>query len=84
MESKLEYEYIIDYINGASFDNEVCCDQLRCLWTVYCLHYDIEVDTYRYDSNLLKLWEEILKTEEDTSDWSDYESFDNYMCRYLV
>jgi len=84
MESKLEYEYIIDYINSAFFDNEVCRDQLRCLWTAYCLHCDIEVDTDRYDSNLLQLWGWLLKTEEDTADWSGYESFDNYMCRYLV
>lgn len=84
MDNKLEYEYIIDYIHGAFFDNEICREQLRCLWAAYCLHYDIEVDTSRYDGNLLKLWGELLKTEEDTADWSDYESFDNYMCKYLV
>lgn len=35
MESKLEYEYIIDYINSAFFDNEVCRDQLVCFISFY-------------------------------------------------
>lgn len=84
MDGNSEFYYLIDYIGSAFFDQEICREQLRCLWTSYCLHYEVEVDTNRYDSNLLQLWRELLKTEADTADWSGFESFDNYMCRYLV
>ena len=59
-------------------------DQLRCLWTAYCLHHDFQVDTYSYDTDLLMLWAAVSEFARDTGDWSDFDSFDNFMCKYLV
>ena len=49
-----------------------------------CLHYDLDVDTASYDSYIRELWKAVAADEEDTADWSDFDSFGNFMCRYLV
>lgn len=81
--SGTELEWLKHFVRESSFDDEVSRDQLRCLWTAFCLHYNFIVDTADYDANLRKLWEAVAETEEDTADWGDYESFDNYLAKYL-
>lgn len=82
-----ELEFIQAFIEGACFDEEVCQDQLRCLWTAYCLRYNLDVDTSVYDNDLLSLWQKMEDTdnggEPDTACWSDFDSFDLFMCKYL-
>lgn len=83
-----ELYFIHGFIMGTPFENEVCRDQLRCLWTAYCLRYDLTVDTAGYDNDLLGLWHTMEDMgnggEPETADRSDYDSFDEFMCRYLV
>ena len=81
---KREFEYLKSFSREAFFDTEVCRDQLRSLWTAYCLHNDLIVDTGAYDSDILELWSVVSISEEDTAEWSDFDSFDNFMCAYLV
>lgn len=83
-EKKKELNYILSFVDGACFEDDICGNQLRSLWTAYCFHHNLTVDTKRYDADILKLWVKIAETEEDTSFWSDFESFDNFMCKYLV
>lgn len=65
----------------------MCRDQLRHLWTAYCLRYDLDVDTSVYDNDLLSLWQKMDDTdnggEPETAGWSDYHSFDIFMGAYL-
>lgn len=77
-------EYIKDFAQEAFFENEVCRDQLRSLWTAYCLHNNLAVDTSTYDSDLWELFGVVSLAEEETAEWSDFDSFDNFMCAYLV
>lgn len=80
-----EYEFIRNFILGASLDEENARDQLRALWTAYCFHYGLDVDTAEYDSDLADIWERVRNCEEaDTADWSDFNSFDNFMAKLLV
>ena len=44
----------------------------------------LDVDTASYDSYIRELWKAVAADEEDTADWSDFDSFGNFMCRYLV
>lgn len=81
---KSELEFLKGFAQEAYFDEEVCRDQLRGLWTAYCLHNDLMVDTATYDDDILELWSVVSRGEEDTADWSDFDSFDDFMCRYLV
>lgn len=80
----VERQFMLDFISEAPFNVDVCRDQLRCLWTTYCLHYGLDVDTRSYDAILRKLYEKMSETEPETADWSDLESFGYFMCRHLV
>jgi len=84
MDRKAELAYMISFAAESCFDVDVCRDQLCCLWTAYCLHHNLDVDTAAYDADLAILWAEVSELEEDTADWSDFDNFDLFMCRYLV
>ena len=79
-----EMKYLKEFIRQSSFDEETSRDQLRCLWTAYCLHHRLDADTSGYDNDLLELWNTAAEDEPETADWSDFDSFDNFMCKYLV
>lgn len=89
MSRMAEHKFLLNYAKGSCFDNDICRDRLRMLWTAYCLHHDLEVDTSGYDNDLLVLWGDGVCNngdggEPETADWSDYDSFDDFMCAYLV
>ena len=79
-----EFHFMLVYVAENCFDEEICRDQLRMLWTAYCLHHGLEADTSGYDTDLLELWNKLTETGDGASDWSDFDSFDNFMCTYLV
>ena len=79
-----EFEFLRAFIAESCFDTEVCRDQLRMLWTAYCLHHNLDVDTTGYDNDLLALWNRLEETGDGTSEWEDFDSFSNFMCAYLV
>ena len=81
---KAEFEYMKQFIAEAFFDFENDCEQLRSLWTAYCIHCNLECDTARYDSDLRSLYEEIGRDTCGFGPWSSFSRFDEYMCRYLV
>lgn len=68
-----------------AFGNETLMNQLRSLWTAYCLHQDLQPDTRRYDNELLELYQLVEKAKErPLSCLWDFDAFDNFMCEYLV
>lgn len=75
-----EKKYMLNFIQQCSFDNELSRNQLRCLWTAYCFHHRLDVDTLGYDHDLIDLWNII----EEKDKWIDFDIFDNFMCKYLV
>lgn len=79
-----ELLYLKAFAQQSCFDEELCRDHLRALWTAFCLHHEHLVDTSSYDACLLKLWNEISETGDGTSEWDSFESFGNFMCKYLV
>ena len=79
-----EMKYLKAFVRQGCFDEELSRDQFRCLWTAYCLHHGLDADTSGYDNDLKELWSATAEDEAETADWSDYDSFDNFMCRYLV
>jgi len=84
MDRNAEFKFVKSYAAESCFDDDICRDLLRMLWTAYCLHYGLDVDTVGYDNDLLALWYVVSDAESDTADWSDFDSFDTFMCRYLV
>lgn len=81
---KQEFEYLKGYAEQACLGDEPCGDIFRMLWTAYCYHANRVVDTMAYDSDLLALWNAVNECEGETADWSDFDSFDLFMCKYLV
>ena len=79
-----EMEYLKEFARQGCFDVEIIRDQFRCLWTAYCLCHGLDADTSGYDYDLKELWNATAEDEPETADWSDYDSFDNFMCKYLV
>lgn len=83
-EKQRELDYIFSFVNEGGFDQDVACDQLICLWTAFCLHHDLDVDTAEYDRLLREIWDSLTESEEGPSFWGSFGEFDNSMARYLV
>lgn len=79
-----EMKYLKEFVRQGCFDEELSRDQFRCLWTAYCFHQGLDVDTSSYDNDLKELWDATAENEPETADWNDYDRFDNFMCKYLV
>ena len=74
-----EMQFILNFVKDHSQDQGFE-EQLRCLWTAYCFHHDLEVDTSEYDKDFSKLWDEMKRIVLLT----EYGYFENFMCEYLV
>ena len=91
LENNQEWRYISSFILGTEYWYELALNQLRCLWTAFCFHEDLNVDTHDYDLYMGIMYKTM---EANPSAWYDgyvdvdadsaYESFYNYMCEYLV
>lgn len=84
MDRNAEFNYILAFVVESSFENELSRDQLRCLWTAYCFHNNLDADTYEYDGDIRALWNAIAAQEPDSADWHDLDSFAYSMCMCLV
>lgn len=83
-ERSQELQYIISFAEESRFEMEPVHSQLRSLWTAYCLHQNLDVDTGKYDHDLMAIWAQVSATESDTACWSDFDSFDAFMSADLV
>ena len=77
-----EFEYLLKFVGEADLSEEVLRLQLKSLWSAYCLHKNFDADTLQYDLACRDLWEKV--EEKDTACWGDFDSFENYLCEYLV
>lgn len=76
-----ELKYLNGFAASNTIETETEAEQFRSLWTAFCLHQNIDVDTSEYDSCLRHLWEFI---QDETELWSDFNQFDMFMCKLLV
>lgn len=81
---EVELEYIKQFSVENSLDDGICRDQLRSLWTAYCLHHGLAVDTAGYDSDLREVWQAVVEAGHDAADWAEIDRFDYFMCQELV
>ena len=84
MNRKEELDFILAFVEENTFDAEIACQQLRSLWTAYCLHHGLDVDTRDYDDDISSIWSIMSENEEDNAYWSDFDSLNNYLCAELV
>lgn len=79
-----EYNYLLKFAAGADFEvGELAEKQLRALWTAFCFHENLDVDTAEYDAKLQALYQQ-LPGDRTSCSWYDYEGFGRYMCELLV
>ena len=79
-----EFGFLTGYVAESCFDEEIYRDRLRMLWTAFCLHHCLDADTHVYDCYLSELWERLRETGDGTSEWSGFDGFETFMCKYLV
>ena len=84
MDINAEFEFLTGYAVENCFDEEICRDRLRMLWTAFCLHRNLDADTHVYDCYLMELWRQMQITGAGTSEWDSFSSFELFMCKYLV
>lgn len=79
-----EFGYLLKFAAGADFETgELAEKQLRALWTAFCFHESLDVDTVEYDAKLQALYQQ-LPGDRASCSWYDYEGFGRYMCELLV
>lgn len=79
-----EFGYIKAFVIEGDLTDVVYVNQLLSLWTAYCLHHGLDVDTNDYDADLAAIWREIVQMGKDTICWGGFESFGLFMCKELV
>lgn len=78
-----EIEFILNYIESADF-GPTELNQLICLWTAFCIHNDLCVDTGKYDSEINELWNAMNDNISCPYSSFEYERFYNCMSKFLV
>lgn len=79
-----EFERMADFaMYNELLDDGTCQGQLRALWTAYCLHHSLDVDTSEYDNDLLTLWNKMQETGSGADAWEGYDAFDSFMSESL-
>ena len=87
MDKNTELGYIKDFARereGSLEDVEE--NQLRALWTAYCLHHGLDCDTQAYDEDLKSVWDILSDQEADlvgSDSFYNFHTFDLFMSEYL-
>lgn len=80
-----EWKYLKAFARENSFDDELAREQLRSLWTAFCFHHNMIVDTAEYDNALLELRNFMVNCGYPlTRWWANCIAFDLFMCKELV
>lgn len=80
--SNRKFDTILDVINEDDFSNKIVRNQIRSLWTAFCIHQNIEPDTREYDEKLSILFDAIKNSSMQSKPFN-FEAFDLFMGEYL-
>ena len=86
MNEKAEWDSLVSYIKDGTvyFRNETCRNQLMALWTAYCIHNGLEVDTAIYDAVLLDLFNALSPEQKNELSCRRFSEFDDMMGAWLA
>lgn len=79
-----ELSWINSFASEGFFNDGTSVNQLRALWTSYCLHHNLDVDTKDYDEDLRAIWQSLQSSGSTLPYWDNYETFDDIMASDLV
>ena len=78
-----EGAYLLKFAGDDFLDDDFFADQLRALWTAYCLHNDLDIESEKYEAYLKVLWAKVAEKHNRTAHWSDYGSFAQFARKCL-
>ena len=83
-----EWKYLLEFASreiGICDNIELVWNQLLALWTAYCFHKDLDVDTALYDKRLIQVWEAANRGGAcEHGQLADYDAFESFMATFLV
>lgn len=86
MTEKSEWQFLVNYVKDSTTDfcNATCRSQLMALWTAYCMHNDLDVDTAMYDAVLKDLFNALSDEQKAELHCVRLPEFDSMMAQWLV
>ena len=86
MTEKSEWQFLVNYVKDSTTDfcNATCRSQLMALWTAYCMHNDLDVDTAMYDAVLKGLFNALSDEQKAELHCVRLPEFDSMMAQWLV
>ena len=86
MTEQSEWQFIVDYLKDDTTDfyNDACQNQLVALWTSYCLHNSLDVDTAMYDAVLMDLFNALSDEQKAELHCTGFSELDSMMAQWLV
>lgn len=86
MTEKSEWQFLVDYVKDdtTDFRNSTCRSQLIALWTAYCMHNDLCVDTKMYDAVLMDLFNALSDEQKAELHCTGFSELDSMMAQWLV
>lgn len=83
MNHRKELECMCSFATTA-WDAEADYELLRCLWTAFCIHQDIDIDTLEYDTGIHLLYTTLVLSNPKREYFKSQEDFDAFMCKHLI
>lgn len=74
-----DFDWILQFVAEEDDYSLRFRQQLRCLWTTFCLKHNYEPDTYGYDN----LIQQLFQTVKDHMKGPAFKAFDLFMGKYL-
>ena len=79
-----ELSWINSFVSEGFFNDGTSANQLRALWTSYCLHHNLDADTEDYGEDLRGIWQALQSSGSTLPYWNNFENFNNFMTSHLV
>lgn len=88
-----EFQEITKFVKSMYFYERRDFEVLRAMWTTYCIHWNLQIDTADYDNDVMCLFNLVrataLQAKEQMLDAEKlkrlyFKSFDNFMGKYMA
>lgn len=78
-----EFRYLLDFIEESDLTVHIIWEQIRSLCTAFCLHCNLDVDTFPYDWCFHRLLEQAWNNENFARDDDYADVIDDFFSEYL-
>lgn len=79
VEKDKSLNYIISFVSSSGWEDFNCKEQIRALFTTYCLAFGIDADSLECDNTLLRIYR-----EANMESLVEYGDFEQYMIELIV